>query len=52
MSLSADTVGGQNWWLTTDNMPPIDLAKAREKLGVSEEAFSTVPVGRTVVVEE
>lgn len=48
---------GVHWgtWIMSDesyNKPPVDLAKAREKLGVGEEAFCTLPVGRTMVVDE
>lgn len=47
---------GVHWgtWIMSDeayNMPPIDLAIARKKLGVSEDAFCTLPVGKTIVVE-
>lgn len=34
-----------------DNMPPIDLDIARKELGVSQEAFSVVPVGKTIIVD-
>ncbi|BEI85106.1 hypothetical protein CcaverHIS002_0505070 [Cutaneotrichosporon cavernicola] len=56
LNLGAKKSIGVHWgtWIMSDeayNMPPIDLAKARNKLGVSEDTFSTVPVGQTVVVE-
>ena len=36
----------------TDNLPPIDLAKARQKHNVREEDFCVLPVGKTMVVED
>lgn len=42
----------QGTWILSDEGyldPPKDLAIAREKWGVSEEAFRTVPPGRTLV---
>lgn len=45
---------GVHWgtWILSDERyddPPKDLVKAREKLGVAEDAFVVVPPGRTLV---
>ena len=37
--------------LMADNKPPVDLALARKKLGVAEEAFTVLPVGQTMTVD-
>lgn len=36
----------------TDNKPPLDLELARQLLDVSENQFSVVPVGKTIVLED
>lgn len=47
---------GVHWgtWLMSDeayNKPPVDLALAREKLAVAQEAFTVLPVGHTMTVD-
>ncbi|EIW65767.1 hypothetical protein TREMEDRAFT_46031 [Tremella mesenterica DSM 1558] len=56
MQMGVKRAVGVHWgtWLMSDeayNQPPIDLAKARQLLGVSEETFRVLPVGQTMVVE-
>ncbi|OWZ79666.1 hypothetical protein C366_01722 [Cryptococcus neoformans Tu401-1] len=48
---------GVHWgtWLMSDeayNKPPLDLELARQLLDVSENQFSVVPVGKTIVLED
>lgn len=48
---------GVHWgtWLMSDeayNKPPVDLAIARKKLELADDAFCVLPVGQTLVVEK
>jgi N-acyl-phosphatidylethanolamine-hydrolysing phospholipase D len=56
LDLGAKKSVGVHWgtWIMSDesyNLPPVDLAKARQKLGMKDDAFVTLPVGETMVVE-
>lgn len=51
MSLSGLSSSLLNICILADNAPPMDLAIARKKLEVDEEAFCVLPAGKTIVVE-
>lgn len=36
---------------STDDKPPLDLAKARKKLHMDDDRFCVLPVGKTIVID-